>query len=207
MKIEKLSKDNIESFINDMLLGLEDIDVFNIDKHEYYGIKADDKFIVGFDSLSFVDTISIIYYNDKLSDEKFYECIDFLNNSLVVDSHLIIEVFDSRLMTLLDKKYKCKEVLVTYGKGNDIDVKNISMKEKYADIEMNSIKYMGTKDIVSCNLVKQNIQDEKMINNLHEYFVNNDVNVISFIIYDDNFEFMKSIGYDCVSKSYIIKEV
>lgn len=207
MKIEKLSKDNIESFINDMLLGLEDIDVFNIDKHEYYGIKDDDKFIVGFDSLSFVDTISIIYYNDKLSDEKFYECIDFLNNSLVVNSHLIIEVFDSRLMTLLDKKYKCKEVLVTYGKGKDIDVKNISMKEKYADIEMNSIKYMGTKDIVSCNLVKQNIQDEKMINNLHEYFVNNDVNVISFIIYDDNFEFMKSIGYDCVSKSYIIKEV
>ncbi len=207
MKIEKLSKENIESFINDMGLGLTDIDVYNIDKQEYYGIKDDDKFILGFDSLSFIDTISVIYFNDKLSDEKFYECIDFLNNSLVVTSHLIIEVFDEKYMTLLDKKYKCKEELVTYSDGKNVKLENISMKEKYADIEMNSIKYMGSKNIVSCNLVKQNIQDEKMINNLHEFFVNNDVNVISFIIYNDNFDFLKNLGYECISKSYIIKEM
>lgn len=206
MKIEKLSNDNIESFINDMLLGLEDIDVYNIDKYEYYGIKDDDKFIMGIDSLSFVDTISIIYYDKKMSDEKFYQCIDFLNNCLVVDSHLIIEVFDEKYMNLLEEKYRCKEMLVMYGDGKEVNFANSSMKEKYADIEMNSIKYMGAKDIVSCNLVKQNIQDEKMINNLHEYFINNDAKIISFIIFSDNFEFMHDLGYECVSKSYIIKE-
>lgn len=206
MKIEKLNKENIKEFIIDMGIGFDDIIANNIDKQEYYGIKEDDKFILGFDSLSFVDTISIIFYNNKLSDEKFYECIDFLNNSLVVDSHLIIEVFDEKYMTLLERKYRCKEVLVTYGKNKSINLDNITMKEKYADIEMNSIKYMGTKDIVSCNLVKQNIQDEKMIKNLHEYFVNDNVNIISFIIYNDNFDFMKNLGYECVSRSYLIKD-
>lgn len=208
MKIEKLSKDNVRDFINDIDIDEGSDLINNVNKKEIYGVKDDDKFILGFDSLSFTDTISIIYYNEKITDEKFYECIDFLNNSLVVDNHLIIEVFDDKCMSLFDSKYRCKEILAMYGKGNkDIDFGNVNMKEDYADIGINSIKYVGNDEMVSCNLVKQNIQDEKMISDLHEYFVKKHVNIISFIVNNDIYDFIKDIGYKVVSKSYIIKDM
>lgn len=210
MKIEKLNKDNIKEFIRDMKLdNAEDLEL-NVDKSELFAIKNDDIFCLAFDSLSQVDTIAILYYSPKLSNELFYECINFLNRSLVVENHLIIEVYDNKYMKLLDDKYKCKDILVTLNLSKEnFEYKNIisekTMKEKFIDIEMKSIKYNFLKDIVLCNLVKQNIQDEKMINDLHDYFVKSNVNSVNFVSYPDNFEYFKELGYDCFSRSYVIR--
>ena len=208
MKIEKLNKDNIKEFIRDMKLTDTENFELNIDKNEFYGIKSDDMFLIGFDSLSFVDTIAILHYNPKLSDELFLECIDFLNRSLVVQSHLIVEVFDDKYMKLLDEKYKCKEmeVLLELVPGSyDYTSEKSSVKEKFIDIEMNSIKYNCFKGDIVCNFVKQNITNEKLILDLHNYFISLDVNYISFTIYADSYEYLKSLGYNCLCKRYIIK--
>lgn len=208
MKIEKLNKDNIKEFIRDMKLddaeGLE----LNIDKSELFGLKKDDIFYLGFDSLSFVDTIAILYFNSKLSMELFYECIQFLNNSLVVQNHLIIQVFDDKYMKLMDDKYKCKEVQVMLELVNgtyEYGVENFNTKEKFIDIEMNSIKYNYSKVNVYCNFIKQNILEEKLINDLHNYFIDLDVNYITYTIYEDSFEYLKMLGYKCLCKSYVIR--
>lgn len=213
MKIEKLNKDNIKEFIRDMKLNdVENLE-HNVDKSELYGVKIEDTFYMGFNSLSFVDTIAILNYSPKLSDELFYECISFLNKSLVVDNYLIIEVYNDRYMKLLEDKYKCKEIKVTLvvnsNASNDLEVSSdkLFMKEKFVDLEMNSIKYNYSKDMVVCNLVKQNIQDEKMILDLHEYFKDSGVNVISFIIYEDSYLYLESLGYKCLFKSYVIRDI
>ena len=208
MKIEKLNKGNIKEFIRDMKL--EDTENFelNIDKSEFYGVKNEDMFLIGFDSLSLVDTIAILYYNPKLSDEMFYECIDFLNRSLVVENHLIIEIFNKKYLKLLDEKYKCKEMDVmlelvsdSYNYSNE----KHSAKEKFVDIEMNSIKYIFFKGDITCNFVKQNITDEKLIIDLHSFFTGLDINYILYTIYEDSYEYLESLGYKLLCKRYIIK--
>ena len=169
MKIEKLGKDNIKEFIRDMkLVNAEELEL-NVNKSEIYGIKKDDLFCLGFNSLTQVDTIAILHYNSKLSNEGFYECIDFLNKSLVVENHLIIEVYNDKYMKLLDDRYKCKEITVTFDvDGNNVNRQDIIgdklMKEKFAEIDMKSIKYNYSKEMVICNLVKQSIQDEIYVN-------------------------------------------
>lgn len=208
MKIEKLSKDNIKEFVRDMKLEDTDNLELNIDKNEFYGIKKEDTYLIGFDSVSFVDTIAILHYNPKLSDELFYECIEFLNKNLVVQSHLIIDVYDDKYMKLLDEKYKCREVKVMLGEIEDIyninnDVSN--NKEKFIDIEMDSIKYHDIKGNIICNFVKQNIFDEKLISDLHNFFISLKSNRILYTIYEENYEFLRSLGYDCLSKSYVIR--
>ena len=97
----------------------------NIDKNEFYGIKKDDNYLLGFDSVSFVDTIAILHYSSKLSTELFYECIEFLNKSLVVQNHLIIDVYDDKYMKLLDEKYKCEEGQLVIVVFNDMGTENI----------------------------------------------------------------------------------
>lgn len=208
MKIEKLNKENIKEFIRDMKL--EDTEDFelNIDKNEIYGVKKDDIFLISFDSLSLVDTIAILHYNPKLSAEMFYDCIDFLNKSLVVQNHLIIEVFNKKYAELLENKYKCKEMDVmlelvpgsysyTNGKSN--------AKEKFVDIEMNSIKYNSFKGDIICNFVKQNITDEKLILDLHKFFTELDINYILYTIYEDSYEYLESLGYHWLCKRYVIR--
>ena len=140
MKIEKLNKENVKEFIRDMKL--EDTEDFelDIDKNEFYGVKNEDMFLIGFDSLSLVDAIAILHYNPKLSVETFYDCIDFLNKSLVVQNHLIIEVFNKKYAELLDNKYKCKEMDVilelvngSYNRTNE----RSNVKEKFVVIKIN----------------------------------------------------------------------
>ena len=181
MKIEKLSKDNIQEFIIDMKLeDTEDLER-NINKNEYYAVKNEDMFLISFNSLSLVDTIALLHYNQKLSNEMFYACIDFLNKSLVVQNHLIIEVFNEKYANLLDDKYKCKDIDVLFetidgSYNNAIEKGNV--KEKFVDIEINSIKYNYFKGDIFCNFVKQNITDEKLILDLHNFFVDLDYNYI-----------------------------
>ena len=211
MKIEKLNKDNIKEFIKDMKLDNTDNLEYNVDKCEFYGIKKDDTFYIGFELLSFVDTFAILQYNPKLSNELFYECIDFLDRNLVVQNHLIISVYDDKYMKLLDDKYKCKEVFITLNLNGDINEKkgNINdkyvVKEKFIDIEMKSIKYNYSNDMVICNLLKQNIHDERILIALHEHFKNLNVNSINFFIYSDCYECFKTLGYNIVCKSYVIR--
>ena len=213
MKIEKLNKDNIKEFIRDMKLSgatAEDLEL-SVSKKELYGIKKDDTFYLGFDSLTQIDTIAILYYSSKLTNELFYECVDFLNKSLVVENHLIIDVYDEKHMKLLDDKYKCKEVCAGFAlDGNiinreDVSGSNVLMREKLIDIEMKSIKYYISKDMVICNLIKQNIQNEKIFFDLHNEFVNLNVKYVNFTIYPDSFDYFKTLGYECLSKSYVIR--
>ena len=208
MKIEKLNKENIKEFIRDMKL--EDTENFeiNIDKNEFYGVKNNDMFLIGFNSLSLVDTIAIFQYNPKLSDEMFYECIDFLNRSLVVENHLIIEIYNDKYTKLLDKKYKCKEVDVllelvhrSYNYANE----KTNVKEKFVDIGMSSIKYNYFKRDIVCNFVKQNITDEKLIMDLHNFFTGLDVNCILYTVYEDSYDYLISLGYRCLCKRYVIR--
>ena len=208
MKIEKLNKENIKEFIRDMKLdNIENLEC-NINKNEFYAIKKDDNYLIGFDSVSFIDTIAVLHFNSKLSNELFYECIEFLNKNIVVQSHLIIDVYDDKYMKLLGEKYKCKEVKVVFGNidhGYKICNENSNNKEKFIDIEMDSIKYNDVKGNVFCNFVKQNIFDEKLIFELHNFFISIENNCITYVIYEENYDFLKNLGYDCVSKSYVIK--
>jgi len=211
MKIEKLNRDNIKEFIWDMKLECSENLERNVNKSEFYGVKKDDIFCLGFDSLSLIDTIAIINYNPKLSVEDFYECINFLEKSLVVENHLIIEVYDDKYMKLLEEKYRCKEAcfsLKTEGtvvSREDITGDNILMKEDIVEIEMKSIKYFTSKTMIVCNLVKQNIQEERIFSELHEKFINLDVDYINFTVFPDSSSYFKGLGYQCMSKSYVIR--
>lgn len=207
MKIEKLDKYNIKEFIRDMKLDDSEYLECTVEKNEFYGVKKDDVFCLGFNSLTIVDTIAILHYSPKMSNELFYECIDFLNKSLVAQNHLIVELYNKKYIELLDDKYRCKEMLVNLNLTSDNSVyeEKSKLKEKIIDIEMKSIKYNYSKDLIVCNLVKQNIQDEKLIFSLHEYFNTLDVANISFVIYNDCFEYFETLNYECVSKSYVIR--
>lgn len=211
MKIEKINKDNIKEFIGDMKLNNTNELELNINKIELYGVKKDDIFYLGFNNMSSVDTIAILYYNSKLTDELFYECISFLDRSLVVENHLLVEVYDKKYMKLFDEKYKCKGLCASYvldgSKINNDAIydNNTLLKEKILDIEMKSIKYYTSKSGVVCNLIKQNIQEEKVIIDLHSSFVNMDISYINFIIFPDSFEYFSSLGYECLSKIYVIR--
>lgn len=212
MKIEKLSRDNIKEFIWDMKLSDTENLERNINKNEFYGVKKDDVFCLGFGSLSSVDTIAILFYNPKLSDESFYECINFLEKSLVVENHLIIEVYDDKYMSLLEEKYRCKEVCFSLRiDGNsvtreDISSNNILMQEDIVEVDMKSIKYFTSKDMIICNLVKQNIQEERIISELHEKFLNLNIECINFMVLPDSYSYFKEIGYQCMSKCYVIRD-
>lgn len=206
MKIEKLTKDNIEQFIRN--IGIENTEnlVKNVDKSNLYGLKSDDVFCLGFDSSADVDdSIGIVFYSSKLSDKKFLDAIDFLSQNVVVNNHLVVSVYNSKHMKLLDSLYNCKEVIFSL-KINDNGGINSSMREKYADIDMKSIRYLSSKDEVTCNLVKQNIQDEKTILALHEYFKSLNTSIINFIAFDESSDYLSSLGYDCFCKSYVIKK-
>lgn len=209
MKIEKLTKDNINEFIKDMNIEGDYASKIenNIDKEELYGIIYNNKYYIGFVSRIDTDIVDILYYNDKMSNEEFYEVIDFLKNNLVVENHLIIEVYEDKYMKLLEDKYKCKEVFVTYGDICNYELNSNKMKEKYADIDMMSIRYYGYKDIITCNLIKQNIREENVIESLHKYFIDNGIKTINLVIYNDNYEYIKEMGYECVSKCYVIDSV
>ena len=202
MKIEKLNKDNIKEFIRDIDIA-EDIEL-NISKLEYYAVKEEDIYLLAFEMLSDDDRISIRYINNKVKEEKFLDIINYLNNILVVKTHLIIDLYVDKFMNVLDNKFKCKEVYVSLVKDNIID-NNSKYREELVEIDMYNIRYLFSRNEIICNLVKQNIQDERLILELNSKFITMDNSVISFIISGDMIGlFTKELGYDIIYKSYVI---
>ena len=202
MKIEKLNKDNIKEFIRDIDTA-EEIEL-NINKLEYYDVKEDDIYLLAFEMLSDEDKISIKYINNKVKEEKFLDIINYLNNILVVKTHLIIDLYVDKFMNVLDNKFKCKEVYVSLVKDDIID-NNSKYREELVEIDMYNIRYLFSRNEIICNLVKQNIQDERLILELNSKFITMDNSVISFIISDDMIDlFTKELGYDIIYKSYVI---
>ena len=202
MKIEKLNKDNIKEFIRDIDTA-EEIEL-NINKLEYYAVKEDDIYLLAFEMLSDDDRISIKYINNKVKEEKFLDIINYLNNILVVKTHLIIDLYVDKFMNVLDNKFKCKEVYVSLVKDDIID-NNSKYREELVEIDMYNIRYLFSRNEIICNLVKQNIQDERLILELNSKFITMDNSVISFIISDDMIDlFTKELGYYIIYKSYVI---
>lgn len=200
MKIEKIDKDNIKEYIKDL-----HIDIIYEDEKQIinntFGVKQDDKFLFGFASLNEEDLISITFGENKIDDIIIKRCIDFLNNSLSFNGHLAIQADDDNLIDIMDDLYRVK--LISVFKGISIN-NNIPSREKYADIDMRSIKYFYSKNDIVCNLYSQNIQDEEIIKKLDEFFNDGSYSSIEFIIVPDTFNFMKELGYKCKSKRYII---
>ena len=149
MKIEKLNKDNIKEFIRDIDTA-EEIEL-NINKLEYYAVKDDDIYLLAFEMLSDEDKISIKYVNNKVKEDKFLDIINYLNNILVVKTHLIIDLYNDKYMDVLSNNYKCKEIYVSLMK-DDVTDSNSKYKEELAQGE-NAIKIMGGK-LISCEQVK-----------------------------------------------------
>ena len=202
MKIEKLNKDNIKEFIRDIDIA-KDIEL-NISKLEYYAVKEDDTYLLAFEMLGDDDKISIKYVNNKVKEEKFLDIINYLNNILVVKTHLIIDLYVDKFMNVLDNKFKCKEVYVSLVKDDIID-NNSKYREELVEIDMYNIRYLFSRNEIICNLVKQNIQDDRLILELNSKFITMDNSVISFIISDDMIDlFTKELGYDIIYKSYVI---
>lgn len=202
MKIEKLNKDNIKEFIRNIDIA-KDIEL-NISKLEYYAVKEEDIYLLAFEMLSDDDRISIRYINNKVKEEKFLDIINYLNNILVVKTHLIIDLYVDKFMNVLDNKFKCKEVYVSLVKDDIID-NNSKYREELVEIDMYNIRYLFSRNEIICNLVKQNIQDDRLILELNSKFITMDNSVISFIISDDMIDlFTKELGYDIIYKSYVI---
>lgn len=202
MKIEKLNKDNIKEFVRDIDTASE-IELL-VNKLEYYAVKEDDVYLLAFEMLSDDDKISIKYVNTKVKDDKFLDIVKFLNNILVVKTHLIIDLYDDKYMDILSNNYKCKEIYVSLIKDNITD-SNSKYKEELIEIDMYNIRYLSSKNEILCNLVKQNIQDDKIILELNSRFISMNSSVISFIINDSMLElFTNELSYDVIYKSFVI---
>ena len=203
MKIEKLNKENIKDFLGD--LNIEDAYLeSNVNKLEVFGIKEENTFYMAFEMVIDDDRIAIKYINNKLTSDKFYECIDYLNKSLVVNSHLIINIYDNYYSNIMSERYRCKEIYVSLD-GNIID--NSNGREEYAEIDMMNIRYyVSDNGDILCNLIRQNIQDEIVINRLDEIFKSMEVDNIAFIIYDLLEPIFEDLGYKTVYKSFVIED-
>lgn len=200
MKIEKLDKDNVEEYIRDMKLVDTDNLRNNINKLNEFGIKKDDKFVFSF--IPYDDFIGVSFGNYKIDDILVKEIFNFLNNNLSFDGHLLVEVYNNKVIDIMDSLYRVKNINVNkiIKDGDD----NSLQKEKYADIDMRSIKYFDSKNNIFCNLYSQNIQDDDVIKKLDKFFIENNANSIDFCILPDSLEYMESLGYKCNSKLYII---
>ncbi|MGN1341894.1 MAG: hypothetical protein ACI4VL_01520 [Bacilli bacterium] len=200
MKIEKLDRDNIKEYIRDMKItdtyNLEN----NIDKFNQFGIKKDDKFIFSFFLTD--DCICASFGNCRVDNSLVKEIFMFLNNNLSFDGHLLVQIVDNKIMDIMDDLYRIKDVSITKRIKDSIDTG--SMKERYADIDMRSIKYFASKGNVFCNLYSQNIQNEDIIKKLDKFFSDLDVCSIDFTIIPDSLKYMESLGYKCFSKRYVI---
>lgn len=202
MKIEKLNKENINEFIKSMNLD-DDTLVSDINKREYYGVKDDANYLIGFVIEPEDDVITIKYDNAKVNSDSYLSIIKFLKENMVVKNHLIIKVFNSKRMKVLDEVFKCREVHLVL-KNCDEEVASGVLKEKYADIDMMSIRYNMSKEEIVCNLVRQNIQSEDVICKLHEFFMSLDIGMVEFVVTMDNYDYLTSLGYKCDCKYYVL---
>lgn len=204
MKIEKIDSDNIKEYIKDLGIDVTLDGEKSIVNINTFGIKEEEKFLFSFTSLSEDDLISITFGKKKIYGDIVKRGINFLNNSLSFDGHLIIQVCDKKLMDIMDELYRVKMVFVS--KKNGEIVNSSISKEKYAEVDMRSIKYFYTKNEINCNLYSQNIQDEDVIKKLDEIFMKCSTNIIDFCILPDSLDYMKKLGYECVSKRYVIED-
>lgn len=202
MKIEKIDNENIKTYIKDLGIEATLDDEKSIVNTNTFGVKEEDKFLFSFISLPEDDSISITFGNKKIDDDIVKRGINFLNNSLSFNGHLIIQVRDNKLMDIMDELYRIKMIFVSK-KNGEIVSSSIS-KEKYAEIDMRSIKYFYTKNGINCNLYSQNIQDEDVIKKLDDFFMECNTSSIDFCIIPDSYNYMKSLGYECISKRYVI---
>lgn len=202
MKIEKIDKDNIKEYIKDLGIDGTLEDEKNIININTFGVKEEDKFLFSFVSLPEDDLISITFGKNKFDSGTLKRCINFLNNSLSFEGHLTIQVSDKKLMDIMDELYRIKMIFV--GKSNCDIVNTSTSREKYAEIDMRSIKYLYSKNEISCNLYSQNIQDEEVIKRLDEFFMDCDSGSTLFCILPDSYDYMLSLGYKCISKRYVI---
>ena len=200
MKIEKLDKDNIKEYIRDMKITCASNMEENVGKLNEFGIKKDDKFIFSFFLSD--NCICASFGNSKVDDSLVKEIFSFLNSNLSFDGHLLVLIEQNRVMDIMDSLYRVKDVSVSK-KIRDVSF-NSQMREKYAEIDMRSIKYCASKEYVSCNLYSQNIQDEEVIRKLDDYFSILDVGCINFTILPDSLSYIESLGYKCDSKRYVI---
>lgn len=200
MKIEKLDKDNIKEYIRDMKITCASNMEDNIGRLNEFGIKKDDKFIFSFFLSD--NCICAGFGNVKVDDDLVKEVFSFLNNNLSFDGHLLVQIVDTKVMDIMDDLYRVKDISVVK-KITDVS-SNSQMREKYAEIDMRSIKYFTSKNDVFCNLYSQNIQDEDVIKKLDEYFTLLDIGSINMTILPDSLSLLKSLGYKCDSKRYVI---
>lgn len=200
MKIEKIDKENIKEYINDLNIDT----VYESEKNilnNTFGVRDNDKFLFGFVSLPEPDLIGVNFGENIINNSIVERSIKFLNDNLSFNGHLAIQANDDNLICIMDNLYKVK--LISVFKGVSIsDV--IPPKEKYADVDMKSIKYFYSKNDVVCNLYSQNIQDEEIIGKLDDFFDDDSYASIEFIIIPDSLEYMNELGYKCKYKRYII---
>lgn len=202
MKIEKIDNDNIKEYIKDLGIEISLEEEKSIINTNTFGVKEEDRFLFSFVTLSEDDLISITFGKNKVDSDIVKKCINFLNNNLSFNGHLTIQISDNKLIDIMDELYRIKMIFVS--KKNGEVVSGSSFREKYAEIDMRSIKYFYSKNDISCNLYSQNIQDEEIIKNLDKFFMECNTNNISFCILPDSYELMKSLGYECISKRYVI---
>ena len=81
-----------------------------------------------------------------------------------------IDLYNDKYMDVLSNNYKCKEIYVSLMK-DDVTDSNSKYKEELAEIDMYNIRYLSSKNEIVCNLVKQNIQDERIILELNSKFI------------------------------------
>lgn len=201
MKIEKINKDNINEFVDNVISAKELVS--NINKIEYYAVSGDNKYLLGFEMLSEEDRISIKYVNEIVDENKFINIINYLKTILVVKNHLIIELYNKKYINIMDENYKCKELYVSLYKS-EIKDENNKCKEELAEIDMYNIRYLSSKNEIICNLVKQNIQDEKIILELNSIFIEKDSGIVSFVISSNLSNLFNELGYELLYKAYVI---
>lgn len=203
MKIEKIDKDNIKEYIRNLGTYATLNDEKSIIDVNTFGVSEDDRFLFGFYSLPTDDAIFVSFGRNKISEDIVRRCINFLNSNLSFEGHLIIETSDDKFMDIMDNLYRVKFICVDKILGDYENIKG-GFRDKYADIDMRSIKYGAIKDNFVCDLYGQNIQNEDVIRSLDEFFVNLSAKYIEFCILPDSLEVMESLGYKCVSKRYVI---
>ena len=203
MKIEKIDNDNIKEYIKDLGIDATYEDEKSIINVDTFGVREEDKFLFSFTSLPEEDLISITFGKKKVDSDVVKRCINFLNNSLSFNGHLVVQTSDKKLMEIMDDLYRVKLIFVTK-KVKNCEAGKLGVKEKYADIDMRSIKYFCSKNDINCNLYSQNIQDEDIIKKLDEFFMECNTGNIFFCIIPDSYDYMMSLGYECVSKRYVV---
>ena len=139
MKIEKIDNDNIKEYIKDLGIEISLEEEKSIINTNTFGVKEEDRFLFSFVTLSEDDLISITFGKNKVDSDIVKKCINFLNNNLSFNGHLTIQISDNKLIDIMDELYRIKMIFVS--KKNGEVVSGSSFREKYAEIDMRSIKY------------------------------------------------------------------